>query len=66
LKEVILGYKIALFWNVPSPILIEIYQRFGGTYCFHLQRRRLDLTDCITVDRVRIYHLHSKTAAVNL
>jgi len=51
---------------VPPPIQIEIYQRFGGTHCFHLQRRRLELTGCITVDRVRIYHIHSKTAAVNL
>jgi hypothetical protein len=29
--------KIAVFWDVTSRSLVEIYQRFGGVYCLHHQ-----------------------------
>jgi hypothetical protein len=32
---------INVFWNVKSSSPADVRQRFGGTYCFHLQDRRV-------------------------
>jgi hypothetical protein len=34
--------KAAVLWDVILLSLIEVYERFGKTYCLHLQRRRVN------------------------
>jgi hypothetical protein len=34
--------KIEMFWDVTPWNLVDRYQRFGGTYCLHLQGRLVD------------------------
>jgi hypothetical protein len=33
--------KSIIFWDVTPLSLVEVYQRYGGTYCLHLQGRRV-------------------------
>jgi hypothetical protein len=37
----LLGRKNNTFWDVTSLSLVEDRPRFGGTYCLHLQGRRV-------------------------
>jgi hypothetical protein len=32
--------KITIFWNALVCSLVEVYRRFGETYCLHLQGRK--------------------------
>jgi hypothetical protein len=39
-----LRMKSSVFWDVKGCSPVEIHQRFGGTYCLHLQCRRISQT----------------------
>jgi hypothetical protein len=36
-----LTQNITVFWDVTPCSTVQVYWRFGGTYCLHLQRRRV-------------------------
>jgi hypothetical protein len=41
LTAVAVRFKFNIFWHEKPYSLVEVYQRFTGTYCFHLQDRRV-------------------------
>jgi hypothetical protein len=51
--------KITGFWYVSPSSVVDLYQRFGGTYCLHLQGRRVSH---ISVQHL-IYHAMSVVSA---
>jgi hypothetical protein len=48
--------KIAVFWNMMTRSLVDVYRRFGGMYFLPIQERKLLTTLCHIVGDI---HLHS-------
>jgi hypothetical protein len=55
MRLMVVTTNTSVFWSVMLCSLADIHWRFGGTFCFHLQDRRLHIPDYMESHPTRQY-----------